>query len=131
MDFRIVAGFLLAVLAPVGCSSADPGIPTEIVCDILSWEDPQTVRFPLDSGLDIVQETVDVGGLMLVEFSYRNRGLAFDVIDISEGERDFIQTDSRFIPQFLDLDEAGEVVVDSIQTHPTVRIDYRIRCVTA
>ena len=130
MSYRSLAGTLLS-LVMAACSAGGSGPPTAVVCEVLSWEDPQTVRFPIESGPETLEAAVDVGGLMLVEFSYRDLNLAYDAIDISEGERDFISSGRMFLPQLLDLEEAGEAVVDTIGQHPTVRIEYRILCETA
>jgi hypothetical protein len=106
--------------------------PTVVACEVLLWVDPITVTFPLDAGFGGLTEVVDVDGLLLIEFSYKNGWIKTNTIDISEGERDYVSSSDPFTPgRTINPSEVGEVISDEIRQHPTTRQRFRILCKSA
>lgn len=129
MSIRILVAAIAMLLIVTGCSEAE-GVtaPTSVECQVLSWIDPVVVSFPLDS-YEPVSDSVDIEGLLLVEFHYSHLGLSVNTIDTSGGERNYISTSTGLTSgERVDLESVGQVVVDSTYTHPTNRQQYRIRC---
>ena len=99
---------------------------------MLSWSEPVAVSFPLDAGSEEMEKSVEVDELLLVEFYYKDRGIAWDTIDISNGERDYISSFTRFTPrERIEPQAVGEVVKDSQYQHPATFQQFRIVCEAA